>query len=154
MRRITVAITALVLAISGLVISPASSAQPAQISFGSGATGIATATPATFASGVQNPTPNAVFNSVSCASAGNCVAGGVFYNPNYEDEAFTQSITNVGNSDPATTDAGTDEGETLANTGEANSLGSLGLIGLGFLAMLIGFLGYFSRTLPRNDPKN
>jgi len=32
------------------------------------------ATPAEFASGVQDANPNARFNSVSCASAGNCVA--------------------------------------------------------------------------------
>ena len=52
------------------------------------------ATPAVFANGVQNANPIAGFNSVSCASAGNCVAVGNFENPagGYATEAFTMSM--------------------------------------------------------------
>jgi len=47
------------------------------------------ATPAVFASGVQSLTPNAYFNAVSCASAGNCTAVGRLRNV----EAFTMRST-------------------------------------------------------------
>jgi hypothetical protein len=50
------------------------------------------ATPAVFASGVQNATPYAGVNSVSCASAGNCVAVGAFSNLAGRNEAFTMSM--------------------------------------------------------------
>ena len=50
------------------------------------------ATPAVFANGVQNANPYADFNSVSCASAGHCVAAGYFENLAGEYEAFTMSM--------------------------------------------------------------
>ena len=50
------------------------------------------ATPAVFADGVQNATPDAYFDSVSCASAGNCVAAGNFWNLAGDYEAFTMSM--------------------------------------------------------------
>jgi hypothetical protein len=52
------------------------------------------ATSAVFANGVQNAQPNSEFKSVSCASAGNCVAAGYFRNlaAGYETEAFTMSM--------------------------------------------------------------
>ena len=54
-----------------------------------------TAVPATFAPGVQNTIdPNADFNAVSCASAGNCTVAGQFLDAAYNYEAFTQSETN------------------------------------------------------------
>ncbi|MFM9037305.1 MAG: LPXTG cell wall anchor domain-containing protein [Actinomycetota bacterium] len=53
----------------------------------------ATARPASFASGVQNSNPNAIFEAVSCVSAGNCTAVGYFSNPAGRIEAFTQTST-------------------------------------------------------------
>ena len=54
-----------------------------------------TSAPATFAPGVQNTIdPNADFNAVSCASAGNCTVAGQFLDAAYNYEAFTQSETN------------------------------------------------------------
>ena len=50
------------------------------------------ATPAAFASGVQNADSSASFNSVSCASVGNCVAVGRFKNATGGFEAFTMSM--------------------------------------------------------------
>ena len=52
-----------------------------------------TAEPASFASGVQNAAPNAIFSSVSCGSAGNCTAAGRFSNAAGNSEAFTQTLT-------------------------------------------------------------
>ena len=100
-----------------------------------------TATPATFASGVQNLEPWASFHSISCVSDGNCAAVGSFYNPNYENEAFTQDITVVPTSDQSPGDDGTGEVKTLADTGESNSTSSVGLLGIGFLVILIGYIG-------------
>jgi LPXTG-motif cell wall-anchored protein len=51
------------------------------------------ATPAVFASGVQSLTPNAYFNAVSCASAGNCTAVGRLRNAVEGFEAFTMRST-------------------------------------------------------------
>ena len=51
-------------------------------------------TPAAFADGVQNATPYAALNSVSCASAGNCTAVGSFKNVAGSNEAFAQTLTN------------------------------------------------------------
>ena len=51
------------------------------------------ATPAEFADEVQNNSPDAAFNSVSCASAGNCTAVGVFANADGNYEAFTMTST-------------------------------------------------------------
>ena len=50
--------------------------------------------PATFASGVQNANPNAIFWGISCVSAGNCTAAGYFKDVTGHNEAFTQSETN------------------------------------------------------------
>ena len=50
-------------------------------------------TPAVFAAGVQNTNPNSSYASVSCASAGNCTAVGLFKNVAGGDEAFTMSST-------------------------------------------------------------
>jgi len=52
------------------------------------------ATPAVFGSGIQNAIPAALFNSVSCASAGNCTASGAFRTVAGGFEAFTMSSTN------------------------------------------------------------
>ena len=52
------------------------------------------ATPAVFANGVQNANPFTFFNSVSCASAGNCVAAGNFKNLAGGYEAFTMTAVN------------------------------------------------------------
>ena len=60
------------------------------------------ATPAVFASGVQNTTPDAYFDSVSCASAGNCTAAGSFKNAAGYREAFTMTST-AGAPIPSTT---------------------------------------------------
>ncbi len=45
------------------------------------------------ASSPQNTNPNAYFSSVSCASAGNCTAAGVFKNAAGNFEAFTMTST-------------------------------------------------------------
>ena len=50
-------------------------------------------TPAVFAAGVQNTNPNSSYASVSCASAGNCTAVGVFKNVTGGYEAFTMTST-------------------------------------------------------------
>ena len=52
------------------------------------------ATPAVFANGVQNANPSTAFNSVSCASAGNCVAVGNFQKVPYGNLAFTMTAVN------------------------------------------------------------
>lgn len=69
------------------------------------------ARPAVFAANVQNSTPDARFASVSCASAGDCVAVGKFRAPSVAAEAFT--MTAVDNT-PATTVA---SATTLASSG-------------------------------------
>ena len=48
-------------------------------------------TPAVFANGVQNTSPNAYFRSVSCASAGNCTAVGYFWSAAGGYQAFTMT---------------------------------------------------------------
>ena len=53
-----------------------------------------TAVPASFASGVQNANPNAIFWGISCAAAGNCTAAGQFLDAAGHYEAFTESETN------------------------------------------------------------
>ena len=50
------------------------------------------ATPAVFADGVQNANPDTYFASVSCASAGHCVAAGRFENLAGDYETFTMSM--------------------------------------------------------------
>ena len=67
-----------------------------------------TAVPATFASGVQNPYPQATFKAISCSSPGNCTAAGSFYDVNGSFEAFTQTQSNYAWSTavPATFDPG------------------------------------------------
>ena len=50
--------------------------------------------PSTFATDVQNKDPNAYFNSISCASDGECVGVGAFENSTGGSEAFTQTQTN------------------------------------------------------------
>ena len=54
----------------------------------------ALAQPAVFASEIQNIFPNAQFNSVSCASPGNCTVVGNFLNKNSNNAAFTMTSTN------------------------------------------------------------
>jgi LPXTG-motif cell wall-anchored protein len=49
------------------------------------------ATPAAFASGVQNAAPSATFSSVSCTSIGNCTAVGYFKNTSGATEALTMT---------------------------------------------------------------
>ena len=51
------------------------------------------AVPATFATNVQYAAPNAQFNSVSCASTGNCTAAGRFKDLAGNLQAFTQTST-------------------------------------------------------------
>jgi len=53
----------------------------------------AVAVPATFATDVQNTSPDATFNSVSCVSAGNCTAAGYFKDSVGNRQAFTQTST-------------------------------------------------------------
>ncbi|CAB5057396.1 MAG: hypothetical protein F2934_03425 [Actinobacteria bacterium] len=62
------------------------------------------AVPATYAAGIQNAAPYAYFNSVSCASAGNCTAAGAFKDQGGNTQAFTQSSTGGtwGNAVPTT----------------------------------------------------
>ena len=72
------------------------------------------ATPAVFANGVQNATPYTAFNSVSCASAGNCVAVGNFQKVPYGNLAFTMTAVNntpapTTTETPTTTEAPTTE---------------------------------------------
>ena len=52
------------------------------------------ATRAEFADGVQASSSNAVFGSVSCASAGDCTAVGYFVDVNWNYVAFTMTSTN------------------------------------------------------------
>jgi LPXTG-motif cell wall-anchored protein len=49
------------------------------------------ATPAAFASGVQNAAPSATFYAVSCTSVGNCTAVGYFKNTSGANEALTMT---------------------------------------------------------------
>ena len=60
--------------------------------------------PTTFASGVQNTSPNDYFNAVACASAGNCVGVGSFGDVAGHNETFTATETNGvwGNGVPTT----------------------------------------------------
>ena len=51
------------------------------------------ATPAVFADGVQSSSPRAKFQSVSCGSAGDCTAVGLFRNSARGNEAFTMTST-------------------------------------------------------------
>ena len=51
------------------------------------------ATPAAFASGVQNTSPDGFLTSVSCVSVGNCTAVGRFRNAAGDFEAFTMTST-------------------------------------------------------------
>jgi uncharacterized repeat protein (TIGR02543 family) len=64
-----------------------------------------TATPATFASGVQNTAPNDSFNAVSCSGT-TCVAAGQFKDAAGNNEAMTETSSNGGatwsNAQPAT----------------------------------------------------
>ena len=49
--------------------------------------------PATFGPHVQNSSPYAYFNAVSCASAGDCTAAGTFKDVNGNTQAFTETST-------------------------------------------------------------
>jgi len=94
MRRLTVLITTLSFALSGLFLSPASTAELVQLSMGASTLNVSTAIPATFGANVQSPSPNADFSSISCPSTGNCVAAGRYKNVAGGFEAFTQTQTN------------------------------------------------------------
>jgi hypothetical protein len=52
-----------------------------------------TAQPVVFEADIQDETPNAGFESVSCASPGNCTAVGYFRNSSGDQEAFTMTMT-------------------------------------------------------------
>ena len=93
MRRFTSLVTTLSFTLSGLFISPASTAELVQLSMGASTLNVSTAIPATFGANVQNAIPDAYFNSISCPSAGNCVAAGQFRNIAGDYEAFTQTQT-------------------------------------------------------------
>jgi hypothetical protein len=56
-------------------------------------TSTASAVPASFAAGVQNTSPNAYFDGVSCNSPGNCTAAGNFEDPAGNTEAVTETST-------------------------------------------------------------
>lgn len=60
--------------------------------------------PATFAAGVQHAFPEAIFNAVSCTSAGHCTAAGSFKDIATRTQAFTQTMTSGSwaDSQPAT----------------------------------------------------
>ena len=75
------------------------------------------ATPAVFGSGVQNTTPDATLNSVSCTSAGNCTAAGRFLNAAGGYEAFT--MPSIDNTPPSTNGATSDV--SLPATGSDSS---------------------------------
>ena len=143
MRRITVLISTLAFALSGLVISPAS-ADP-QVPLVPQAT---YATPATFASGIQNSSPYAVFKSVSCSTAGNCVAVGQFTNAAGSNEAFTQTQTNGiwGIATPATFASG------IQNTNPNSSFQSVSCstagncVAVGQFSNAAGFYEAFTQT--------
>jgi hypothetical protein len=53
-----------------------------------------TARPAEFGEGIQYETPYAGFESVSCATPGNCTAVGYFDSSSGDQEAFTMTMTN------------------------------------------------------------
>ena len=86
-----------------------------------------TAVPATFASGVQNPYPQATFKAISCSSPGNCTAAGSFYDVNGSFEAFTQTQSNYAWSTavPATFESGV-QSTHPSDTFNAISCASLG----------------------------
>jgi outer membrane protein OmpA-like peptidoglycan-associated protein len=108
MKKFATIFTTLVLALSGLAISPASTAELMQATPSGLTPRLAAGNPAVFEDGIQNTTPNAHFKSVSCPSAGNCVAAGRFTNAAGYYEAFTQTQTN-GNwakSEPAVFETG------------------------------------------------
>jgi hypothetical protein len=99
MRRLATVVSTIAFALSGLAISPANAAEISEVLPSAStprfsADEIAMATPAIFDPGVQNDTPSHYFNSVSCPSAGNCVAAGQFNNADGFRVAFTQSQTN------------------------------------------------------------
>jgi len=50
--------------------------------------------PVTFAAGVQNTSPTAVLDKVSCGAAGSCTAIGFFTNTSGDNEGFTVTSTN------------------------------------------------------------
>ena len=77
------------------------------------------ATPAQFDHGVQNPSPYSSFNSVSCASDGNCTAAGYFKNENGGFEAFTltRSGGQWGQATPAVFATGVEQSPTYPNAG-------------------------------------
>jgi LPXTG-motif cell wall-anchored protein len=81
----------------------------------------ANAQPAIFAAGVQNAAPSDIFRSVSCASAGNCTAGGAFKNVSGNGEAFTMTSTNGvwANAQPAVFAAGV---QNTSPQGDINSV--------------------------------
>ena len=74
-------------------------------------------TPAVFGAGVQNTTPDATLNSVSCTSAGNCTAAGRFLNAAGGYEAFT--MPSIDNTPPSTNGATSDV--SLPATGSDSS---------------------------------
>jgi len=94
MRRLTVLIATLSFALSGLFLSPASTAELLQLSTGASTLNVSTAIPASFGANVQSPCPSTDFRSDACSSAGNCVAVGRFNNAAGGYEAFTQTQTN------------------------------------------------------------
>ena len=112
MRRFSKSLIALfitiALALSGSAISPASTTELPQVAPSGLTPHFAAANPAIFDDGIQNTTLDAVFNTISCLSAGNCIAAGSFSNSAGDYEAFTQTETN-GNwakSEPAIFDPG------------------------------------------------
>ena len=108
MRRILIVITATALALSGLATNPTNAVMPTQVMAGSSTAHFETAVPATFGAGVQNVTPHGDLHSVSCSSAGNCVAVGSFLNTAGGTDAYTQSQTGGtwANATPATFGSG------------------------------------------------
>jgi hypothetical protein len=94
MRRVSVVITTLTFALSGLAISPASTAEIKQAVASVTTSSAPIAIPAIFDDGVQSNEPDSAFNAVTCPSVGNCVAVGSYSTESGDEEAFTQTQTN------------------------------------------------------------
>jgi hypothetical protein len=108
-----------------------------------------TAQPAEFEADIQDETPNAGFESVSCASPGNCTAVGGFRNSSGDQEAFTMTSTNGEwqTAQPAVFDDGVTSEDSFANFFSVSCASPGNCTAVGYFDNSSGYLEAFTMTM-------
>ena len=112
------------------------------------------ARPAVFGAGVQNANPYAIFNSVSCVSAGDCVAAGTFRNASGGTEAFSMSLVSGvwGSPRPAVFGAGVQNAIPDAVLGSVSCVSARNCVAVGSFMNVAGGTEAFTMTTVDDTP--